>query len=443
MSDATEETRGDEASHGDDEGNTLSAAAHNKRIAETRRGGIADAARLVRMGNPAEATAAIRRSIGGPPGDRQAAGQAAPSPGTTVPGTPGALQGPMQSSLRGRVSVGSAGTTGTPRTAPHASPSATGARGRFLDGSYTDASGTRHYKLYVPDGYQGQAVPLIVMLHGCSQGPDDFAAGTAMNALAEQHTFLAVYPTQPASANQGECWNWFRPRDQRRGSGEPALLAGLTHRVADEYHADPARIYVAGMSAGAAMAVILGATYPDLYAAVGAHSGLPYGAAHDLRGAFAAQQRGSGSQDAARQALLAFRAAGAHARVVPTLVFHGDRDTTVNPVNANEIVEQGIAVSAHGPDRTRRIDRQPVVTEGRIPGGRPYTLSIYRDGRGRAMLEKWIVRGAGHNWSGGDRSGSYTDPGGPNASADMVRFFAEHPQDPSPPTPLPVRGRGE
>ncbi len=312
MLDGTEGTRGDEASHGDDEGNTLSAATNNQRIAETLRGGIADAARLVRMGNPAEATAAIRRAIGRAPGDRQAAGEARRSPEATVPGTSDALQGPMQSSSQGRVSVGSSGTTGTPHTAPHVSPSATGARGRFLDGSYTDASGTRRYKLYVPDGYRGQAVPLIVMLHGCSQGPDDFAAGTAMNRLAERHTFLAVYPTQPASANQGECWNWFRPQDQRRGAGEPALIAGLTRRVADEYHADPARIYVAGMSAGAAMAVILGATYPDLYAAVGAHSGLPYGAAHDLRGAFAAQQRGS--QDAARQVLLAFRAAGAHAR---------------------------------------------------------------------------------------------------------------------------------
>jgi len=124
-----------------------------------------------------------------------------------------------------------------------------------LDRSYTGASGTRRYKLYVPGSYRGQAVPLIVMLHGCSQGSDDFATGSAMNRLAERHTFLAVYPTQPASANQSECWNRFRPRDQRRGSGEPALLAGLTHRVADEYHADPARIYVVGMSAGAAMAV--------------------------------------------------------------------------------------------------------------------------------------------------------------------------------------------
>ena len=168
--------------------------------------------------------------------------------------------------------------------------------GAFLNRSFTNNAGTRNYMLYVPASYTAESsepVPVIVMLHGCTQSPDDFAAGTRMNALADQHGFLVIYPAQAANANGSRCWNWFRPEDQIRDSGEPSLIAGITREVASAYRIDARRIFVAGMSAGASMAVILGAMYPELYVAVGAHSGLPYGAAHDMPSAFSAMQGGA------------------------------------------------------------------------------------------------------------------------------------------------------
>ena len=295
-------------------------------------------------------------------------------------------------------------------------------RGRFVDGSYTSAYGTRAYKLYIPSGYSGQALPLLAMLHGCSQDPDDFATGTSMNTLAELHTFLAVYPAQASSANAGKCWNWFRPQDQQRDAGEPAFLAGLTRQIMAMYHVDATRVFVAGMSAGAAMSVILGTTYPDLYAAVGAHSGLAYGAAHDLATALIAMWHGGpalarGAADAPR--------AGAPAWVVPTIVFHGDCDTTVDVVNADHVLAQWVDAD-DGRDTTTGTDQGVTVERGQVPGGHAYTRSIYHDPQGRAIMEKWIVHQAGHAWSGGSPSGSHTDPRGPNASAEMVRFLSEH-----------------
>src|SRR5437588_9396623 len=196
--------------------------------------------------------------------------------------------------------------------------------GHFIDGFYLNAYGTRAYRVYIPSAYIGQALALLVMLHVCYQNPDDFAAGTRMNTLAETGAFLVVYPGQPSSANISRCWNWFRREDQQRGAGEPALLAGLTRQIMAAYHVDARRVFVAGMSAGGAMSVILGATYPDLYAAVGVHSGLAYAAAHNLVTALIAMWHGSLAPES--------HTAGATdvpARVVPTIVFHGDRDTTV------------------------------------------------------------------------------------------------------------------
>lgn len=303
------------------------------------------------------------------------------------------------------------------------------AAGSFLDGSYTNAYGTRAYKLYVPAGYQGQAVPLYVMLHGCTQNPVDFAAGTQMNVFAEQHSFLALYPEQPASANSINCWDWFLPEHQARGAGEPSLLAGMTRQVMARYHIDANRVYVAGMSAGAAMSVILGATYPDLYAAIGEHSGLEYKAAHDLASALVAQEVGGPDPD--QQGGLAYLAAGPAARVVPTIVFHGDLDLTVNVVNARQTLSQWAQTNDYADDRTDNnsiADRPAATVQGQVPGGYAYTRNLYVGPKGQPLMEQWIVHGMRHAWSGGSSAGSYTDAKGPSASAELIRFFAAHPK---------------
>ncbi len=272
--------------------------------------------------------------------------------------------------------------------------------GRFITQSFENAAGRRDYKLYVPSGYRNEPLPLVVMLHGCTQSPDDFAAGTRMNELAEEGTFLVAYPAQTSSANAGRCWNWFNPGDQRRGAGEPSIVAGLTRAIVREYAVDSKRVYAAGLSAGGAAAAVLAATYPELYAAVGIHSGLPAGAATDMTSAFRAMRNGAVPIDRAARPR------------VPAIVFHGDRDTTVHPRNGAEIVAhvaQGALPAS--------------VVTGRVPGGRSYTRTAYDDPAGETALEHWVVHGAGHAWSGGSGAGSFTDPLGPNASREMLRFF--------------------
>ncbi len=285
--------------------------------------------------------------------------------------------------------------------------------GRFLSRSFASPAGKLAYKLYVPAMYDADAArafPLLVMLHGCTQSPDDFAAGTRMNALADLHGLLVAYPAQSANANGSKCWNWFRPQDQMRGSGEPAVIAGMTAQIGVDHRVDPARTYVAGLSAGAAMAVVLGRTYPDVFAAVGAHSGLPYRAAHDTGSAFAAMHgRAAGLTDTSLQTT---------GKVMPTMVFHGDRDHTVALANGDAIVAHQtnvVGVSSVGS-----------VQKGSVPGGRRYLRTTYADASGRTVVENWRVDGAGHAWMGGSASGSYTDPSGPDASAEMIRFFLQH-----------------
>jgi poly(hydroxyalkanoate) depolymerase family esterase len=296
--------------------------------------------------------------------------------------------------------------------------------GHFIDGFYANAYGTRAYKLYIPSGYSGQTLALLIMLHGCYQHPDDFAAGTRMNTLAETGAFLVVYPGQPASANISRCWNWFRREDQQRGAGEPALLAGLTRQIMATYHVDARRVFVAGMSAGAAMSVILGTTYPDLYAAVGVHSGLAYAAAHDLATAYAAMQHGGLAP--ARPESRGSGATGVLARAVPMIVFHGDRDLTVNVMNADHVLTPWVQATDEW-DTTPRHEQRVRVERAQMPDGYAYTRSIYHDSQWCALMEKWIVHQMGHAWSGGSPRGSYSDPKGPDAAAEMVRFFSEHP----------------
>jgi poly(hydroxyalkanoate) depolymerase family esterase len=274
---------------------------------------------------------------------------------------------------------------------------------RFEARTFSSALGSRNYKVYVPSGYTGQALPVVVMLHGCTQNPDDFAAGTRMNEVAEEHTFLVAYPEQPRSANMQRCWNWFEPGDQRREGGEPALIAGLARQVVAEFSADASRVYAAGLSAGGAAAAILAATYPDLFAAVGVHSGLACGSARDMPSAFAAM-RGDGVIASGRR------------HSVPLIVFHGDGDRTVHAANGDQ-------VAAQGPSRP---DLVQTVTEAQTPDGIAYTRTVRTDASGRAVLEQWVLHGTGHAWSGGSRAGSFTDPRGPDASREIARFFLTH-----------------
>jgi poly(hydroxyalkanoate) depolymerase family esterase len=294
--------------------------------------------------------------------------------------------------------------------------------GQFQLHSFTCAAGTRQYKLFIPTGHLGRQLPLLVMLHGCTQSPDDFARGTRMNRLAEEEGYYVVYPAQSASDNPTKCWNWFRPADQCRDRGEPAIIAELTRHVVRAHRLDPARVYVAGLSAGAAMAVILARTYPDVYAAAGVHSGLPYGSAHDLPSAFAAMKQGSGisiaDTNATNQALGA---------PVPTIVFHGDRDVVVGAHNGDIVIAQSMASLGDSVwDSGWRGEKDKQVERGVIPGGYSYTRTVLQDAHGRVLAEQWLVHGAGHAWFGGDPAGSYTDPKGPDASVKMLRFFALH-----------------
>jgi len=279
--------------------------------------------------------------------------------------------------------------------------------GQFMAGSHSDAAGTREYKLFVPPGHQGQTLPLVLMLHGCTQDPDDFAAGTGMNEAALERGFFVLYPAQAQNANASRCWNWFKHNHQRRGRGEPALLAGMTRDVMTRYDVDPQRVFVAGLSAGGAMAAILGDAYPDLFAAVGVHSGLRTGSATDIKSAFAAMKGGNVP-------------AGSMGRTPPTIVFHGDQDTTVHPVNGERVVAASAGAVKPQPERARS------------DSGREHTRRIYRDADGRVIAEHWAVHGAGHAWCGGSPRGSYTDAKGPNATEEMLRFFFANEMRPAP-----------
>jgi poly(hydroxyalkanoate) depolymerase family esterase len=281
--------------------------------------------------------------------------------------------------------------------------------GEFLQGSFSNAAGTRAYRLYVPARAATGPRPLIVMLHGCTQNPQDFAAGTTMNALAEQHGCLVLYPEQPRSANANSCWNWFEAGHQGREQGEPAILAGMTRDVLRAHGGDPGRVFVAGLSAGGAMAAILAAAYPELYAAVGVHSGLPVGSAHDLMSALNAMKgKRAGGRKAAKQ--------GAGARI-PAIVFHGDADSTVHVSNGEAVLRQFTGEAQNGGPLRETEER------GRDGNGRSHTRTVLLDAGGRAVAEHWTLHGGGHAWSGGSTAGSYAEAGGPNASAEMLRFF--------------------
>ncbi|KON82393.1 PHB depolymerase family esterase [Azoarcus sp. PA01] len=308
---------------------------------------------------------------------------------------------------------------------PGAAPEALPDGARFISGAYTNSAGTRSYKLYVPSNYGGEPVPLVVMLHGCTQNPDDFAAGTRMNELAEQAPCLVLYPAQSPGANGSKCWNWFKPSDQRAGQGEPSLIAGMTREVAASYNVDRQRIYIAGLSAGGAMATTMAATYPDLYAAAGIHSGLAHAAAHDLPSALAAMQQGSARAAGVRAANAG--TSGDMRHPVPVIVFHGDRDTTVHPRNGEQVIVQFAPAGVRTGSAEAGSKPRASIERGQVPNGRAYTRTTYHHPNGSPHIEQWTVHGAGHAWSGGSSRGSYTDPQGPDAAKEMLRFFLAHP----------------
>jgi poly(hydroxyalkanoate) depolymerase family esterase len=341
--------------------------------------------------DPLAATALIQdvlRNAGLMPGAPAPAEPAARAPFVDLNGVPDWLRRP-------------AAPHGTPWTRPQRS--APDAPGQFLAGSFGNAAGTRRYRLYVPARAASGPRPLVVMLHGCQQSAGDFAAGTAMNRLAEEHGCLVLYPDQERGANSSNCWNWFDAAHQQREQGEPSLIAGMTRHVLQEHGADPGRVYVAGLSAGGAMAAVMGAAYPDLYAAVGVHSGLPVGAARDLMSglnAMKGKHLGGKSQALRRR--------------VPLIVFHGDQDAVVHPSNGAALYRQFTQAGV------RELEER-----GDAGAGRGHTRTTALDDAGRVVAEHWVVHGAGHAWAGGDPAGSYTDAAGPDASAEMLRFFLD------------------
>jgi len=356
-------------------------------------------AERVRAGDPGAATDVIQRAL-------QQAGlmtPAAPAEDTPtiidINPAPGATQAPPRAKVRPRSPMTGA-RPGWQRQ-PHA-PVDLGP-GRFIDGSFACPEGRRRYKLYVPARASEGPRPLVVMLHGCTQNAGDFAAGTAMNTLAEEHGCLVLYPEQDRSANHNSCWNWFEPGQQRRGSGEPAILAAMTREILAEHGADPRRVYAAGLSAGGAMAAILGAEYPELFAAIGIHSGLAAGTGKDMISGLHAMKHPPSPTPAGQG--------------VPVIVFHGDADHVVNAGNGEAVLRQFSGAQARSLQRERQ--------EGNA-GGRRFTRSCWRDAQGRRVAEHWLVHGVGHAWVGGKAAGSHTDASGPNASSEMLAFFLEH-----------------
>lgn len=279
--------------------------------------------------------------------------------------------------------------------------------GSFVDGTFVGPRGTLSYKLYTPKGSARRRLPLVVMMHGCGQTAADFATGTGMNALADEEGFLVLYPQQSTSANLGRCWNWHRPGDQKRGQGEAAMVAGLTRQTIKAGKANPARVYIAGISAGGSAAAVIAAAYPDLFAAIGVHSGLAAGKVHSLGGALSAMKNGIENGPTGRTT-----------RAIPTIVFHGDKDTVVHPSNAG-----GFLIHLQ---RSSPLSIVSTTETGCSDGGRAFTRTIHRHGRGEALLEDWTVHGSAHAWSGGRPAGSHTDPAGPEASRAMIHFFLAH-----------------
>jgi len=350
-----------------------------------------------KVANPALAKPAVAKS----PGAKPIAGKpkAATPAGLAPPKLPAKPRENLAATLR-RIRAGGMPPTEIVARARTAAP-----RGAaFSVAVHESAHGRRSYKLYVPAAARtGARLPLVVMLHGCTQTPDDFARGTGMNALADEIGFFVAYPAQPSAANANKCWNWFKPLDQGRGAGEPALIAGIAARILAERNVDPGRVYIAGLSAGGTAAATVAAAYPDIFAAVGVHSAVPAGAARSAAAGFLAMRRGAPGE--------------ASPTPMPTIVFHGDADPVVHPRNGRYVARRALGGWP---------GLKATVRKGRAPGGGGYVRTTHRIGAGKPLCEHWAIERAAHAWSGGNASGSFADPSGPDASREMVRFFLRH-----------------
>ena len=360
---------------------------------------MGQALRNTRAGNTGEATRIIQAALSG-----RTPGSEATSGGTGTDGLRQRMRQPL-----GQV----VNTLSKGRSRGLARQGGSGARPEVPEGatyvrrSHGAGQGTLDYTLFTPSPRGEPVRGVILMLHGCTQDADDFAAGTQMNLHAERENLVVAYPEQSRGANTLGCWNWFRAQDQQRGGGEPAMLAGLAEALGAEFGVAPGQTFVAGLSAGGAMAAILGAVYGDVFGAVGVHSGLAPGAARDVMGAYSAMAgQGKGGMPSG-MASAGFGAAATPAIEVPTIVIHGTGDSTVHPDNGAKVLAAAVG-AASGVTAETGDDR---------------TATVHRDGTGRVIAESWTVPGLGHAWSGGSSAGTYCAPGGVDASAEMMRFF--------------------
>jgi poly(hydroxyalkanoate) depolymerase family esterase len=360
---------------------------------------MGEALSLVRQSNVAEATALLRKALSG----EAAQGRETVSEAPAVLPPRLAVAPPVRRPLGEILRDLRAKPTMPPVPASELQPAHAFGE-RFLKRVYRGPAGSLTYRLYLPADHDRRDLALVLMLHGCTQNPEDFALGTQMNALADEFGLVVAYPHQPRRANASGCWNWFDRRHQSRGSGEPAKLAGLAQALAKEFSVGNERIFAAGLSAGGAMAEVLAATYPDVFAAVGVHSGLPYGSAVDVPSAFAAMKGTAAVQSAP---------SAAGGRYCRKIIFHGGADLTVHPANGERILDQ----AERGETLLKRTDLEWETGDGRV------SRTVLEDAGGRPLVERWQVEGGGHAWFGGDPRGSYTQTVGLDASRLMVHFF--------------------
>jgi poly(hydroxyalkanoate) depolymerase family esterase len=285
------------------------------------------------------------------------------------------------------------------------------------------------YAVYVPSSLgPGSAAPLVVVLHGCGTTADQMATASQYDALAERDRFIVLYPDVDTldASTYGRCWRGiWEPDLEGRGVGDASAIADMTRAVLRRWHADPGRVYAIGISAGGFETAILGAYYPDLYAAIGIHSGAPYVGAEP--GCLPA---GASAADTARLAGTALDAMGPRARVMPVIVIHGDADPAVPYRCGRQVIAQWLgvdnAVLQHG--HRPGVSGAPAGSrDAVVPGGHGYTVLSYADGSGCVVAQLWTVHGMGHYWSGGSAapaSAPYSDPQGPSVAAASWAFFS-------------------